>query len=84
MAPLPGGQALSGREETLAREVAALLKPVLAEMDRKLDSILQKVDELLAQLDAGSVQALLARLEAADGAVQRDGGHELKGSKGNE
>jgi hypothetical protein len=74
-------QALSGREEALAREVANQLRPVLAEMNRKLDSIIEKVNDLLAQLDTDSIQALLARLGATAGAVQRDSADELRGGQ---
>ena len=82
MAASPRGQGLSGREEALAREVAALLKPVLAEKNRKLDSIIEMVSDLLARLDG--TDALLARLEAAAGTAQRDGGHELRGAGSND
>ena len=81
MAAPPRGRALSGREEAIAREVAALLEPVLAEMDRKLDSLLQKVNELLAQLGVDGVHALLTRLEAATEAVQCGGTHDLGGDQ---
>lgn len=67
----PHGQALSDREtaaaEALARRVATLLEPVLAEINRKLDGLSQKVDDVLALLarwDVASIDALLARLEA--------------------
>jgi hypothetical protein len=72
------GQGLSGREEALAREVAEHLKPILAEMDRKLDSILQKVSDLLARLDKDSIDDLLAQLEAA---ARRDSAREPRGSQ---
>jgi hypothetical protein len=72
MAAQPLGRAPSGREQALAREVAAHLKPVLVEIDRKLDMILQRVEDMLAQLDIDGIHALLARLEAATEAVQQD------------
>jgi len=63
--------ALSEREkaavQALAQQVAALLEPALAEMDRKLATISQRLDEvlaLLAQWDAGGIRDLLAKLEA--------------------
>ena len=76
MAALPRGQGLSGREEALAREVAAILRPVLAERDRTLDGIIEMVNELLARLDADSIDALLSRLEAAAGTAGRGGARE--------
>jgi hypothetical protein len=76
MAAPTRGQGLSGREEALAREVAAILRSALAEMDRKLDSIIEMVNELLARLDKDRIDALLARLEAPAGAVGRDGARE--------
>jgi hypothetical protein len=78
MAAPPRAQGLSGREEALAREVAEHLKPILAEMDRKLGSILQKVSDLLARLDKDSIDDLLTRLEAAAG---QDGAREPRGSQ---
>jgi hypothetical protein len=81
MAAPPRGPVLSGREEALAREVAAILRPVLAEMDRKLDAILQKADELLTRLDKDGIDALLARLEAAAGAAGRGGAREPGGGR---
>jgi hypothetical protein len=57
-------------------QVTELLKPVLQEMDRKLDTLTAKMDALLAALarwDSGSIDALLARLDAQPGAVPRDG-----------
>jgi tripartite-type tricarboxylate transporter receptor subunit TctC len=83
----PHGQAPSEREtaaaDTLARQVAMLLEPVLAEINRKLDGLSQKVDDVLALLarwDVASIDALLARLEAAPGAAPRGGGPGMKGS----
>jgi hypothetical protein len=81
MAVPPHGQVPSEPEEALAREMVALLKPVLMELDRKLDSIIHKMEDLRAQLDAGRIHALLARLEAQPGAVQRDDAPELWGSQ---
>jgi hypothetical protein len=75
---------LSEREEALIREVAALLQPTLAEIDRKVASITQQLSDLLAQLDTDNVRALLARLEAAPGADQRDSVYELGGSQDHE
>ena len=87
MTARPHGQALSEREtaaaEALARQVATLLDPVLAEIDRKLDSLSQKLDDILALLarwDLASIDALLARLEAASRAEPRSGAPEVKGS----
>jgi hypothetical protein len=62
MAAPTRGQGLSGREEALAQEIAGHLKPILAEMDRKLDAILQKVSDLLARLDKDSTDDLLTQL----------------------
>jgi hypothetical protein len=81
MAVPPHDQALSEREEALAREMVALLKPALMELDRKPDSIIQKMEDLRAQLDAGRIHALLARLEAGPGPVQRGGAPEQEGSQ---
>ena len=68
----PHGQALTDRElaaaEALARQVATLLEPVLAEINRKLDGLSQKVEGILALLarwDVASIDALLALLEAS-------------------
>jgi hypothetical protein len=53
----------------LAREVAARLEPVLAEMSRKLDTISQRLDGLLGQLaqlaqwDPDALPVLLGRIE---------------------
>jgi hypothetical protein len=57
------------------------LKPVLVEINGKLDLILQKVEDLLAQLDIDGIHALLARLEEVTGAVQCDSAPELEGSQ---
>jgi hypothetical protein len=78
MAAPTRGQGLSRREEALAREVAAILRPVLAEMDRKLDAIHQMVGDLLARLDKDGIDPLLARLEAAAG---HDGAREPGGRR---
>ena len=75
-----GRPALSGRDEAAAEAMAAqvmeLVRPVLQEMDRKLDTLIAKMEDLLAALarwDAGSIDALLARLDAQPVAVPRDG-----------
>jgi hypothetical protein len=53
----------------LAREVAARLEPVLAEMSRKLDTISQRLDGLLGQLaqlaqwDPDAIHVLLAHVD---------------------
>jgi hypothetical protein len=57
MAAPPHAHALSEREEAMVQEVAALLMPVLDEIDRKVDSIIQKLSDLLAQLDTDSIHA---------------------------
>src|SRR5882672_3243540 len=80
-------QSLSEREEAaadaLARQAAALLEPLMAEIDRKLDSISQKMDALvalLAQCDAGTIDALLARPEAPPGAARATADPRWKGT----
>jgi hypothetical protein len=80
--------ALSEREAaaagTLARQVMELLKPVLEGIDRKLDTLVAKMDDLLAALarwDSGSIDALLARLDAQPGAVPPDGAPGQEGAR---
>jgi hypothetical protein len=41
---------LTGREKAIAEEAADLLKPILAEIDRKLDRIRKTMEALLAEL----------------------------------
>ena len=60
---------------TLAEQVAKLLKPVLLEMDRKLDGITRKLDDLLAALaqwEATTAGGLPAQMEAAPGRAAHD------------
>jgi hypothetical protein len=83
------GQAPSDREKEaasmLARQVAALLQPVLAQMDRKLDSLIEKTGELnavLARLDTRIGSDLPARQQARPGAVPRDGASVQEGAGG--
>jgi hypothetical protein len=71
MAARMHGQEPGEREKAvarvLAREVAARLEPALAEMSRKLDTISQRLDDLLGQLaqlaqsDPDALHVLLAR-----------------------
>lgn len=53
MTPRPHDQALTEREKAaaraLAQQVATLLKPALAQIDRKLDAISRKIDDLPAR-----------------------------------
>jgi hypothetical protein len=46
----PDQPILTGSEKALAEEVVTLLKPILAEIDQKLDSIGEKMEALLAEL----------------------------------
>ena len=83
MAARPRDQAPSEHEkaaaQALAQQVAALLEPILAEMDRKLDRISQQMDDLLAllaQWDAGGIHDLPARAgdrRQADSVITVDG-----------
>jgi hypothetical protein len=71
----PLGTREEAEAEALAAQVMELLKPVLQEMDRKLDTLITKMDDLLAALarwDADSIDALLARLDAGPGAVPHE------------
>jgi len=74
MSPAPGKRE-EAAARALAEQIAKLLEPVLLEMDRKLDRIDRRLDDLLAVLarwEASTAGGLPARLEAAPGRASYD------------